>query len=93
MSYSLSYQRQTVEHIAALYDKGDLQQRDRAVSLRQTAVVLAWLERRQELMRAIDRLERERPDLVDLFREFPGAQIADVRPMFPSFNNGSGADD
>jgi hypothetical protein len=43
-------------------------------------------------LRALDRLERERPDLVDLFREFPGAEIADVRAMYPSFNNGSGVE-
>jgi hypothetical protein len=30
-------------------------------------------------MKALDRLERERPELVDLFEAFPGSQIADVR--------------
>ena len=90
--YSIAFQRQVVEHQAALAEKGPNFGSGQAESLRQTALILAWLERRQELMKALDRLERERPDLVDLFREFPGAEIADVRAMYPMFNNGSGVE-
>ncbi len=79
MEFSLSFQRQVVEHMAALIEKDQEHGRARFESLRQTALVLGWLERRSELMKALDRLERERPDLVDLFAAFPGATIADVR--------------
>jgi hypothetical protein len=41
--------------------------------------VLAWLERRSELMKALDRLERDRPELVELLNAFPGSEIVDVR--------------
>ena len=91
MKYSIAQQRQAIEHLAYLGDSGD---NDSIIAAaKQGCIVLAWLERRSELMKALDRLERERPDLVDLFREFPGSQIADVRPMFPAYHNGSGADD
>ena len=87
MKYSLAQQRQAVEHLLALFMEADSTITGAA---RQAVLTLAWLERRAELMRALDRLERERPDLVDLFREFPGAEIADVRDMY---FNGSGAHD
>jgi hypothetical protein len=90
MKYSIAQQRQAVEHLIALTHE------DVSTSVvqaaQQGALTLAWLERRAELMRALDRLERERPDLVDLFREFPGAEIADVRSMFPAYSNGSGVE-
>jgi hypothetical protein len=89
--YSLRMQIGAVEHmIAAAESAGITTAREAA---RQAVLTLTWLERRAELIKALDRLERERPDLVDLFREFPGAQIADVRPMFPAYQNGSGVDD
>jgi hypothetical protein len=90
LKYSIAQQRQAIEHLIAL-QKDDTPMSVASMA-KQGALTLAWLERRQELMRALDRLERERPDLVDLFREFPGTEIADVRPMFPAFNNGSGAE-
>jgi hypothetical protein len=89
MKYSLAQQRQAVEHLLALFMQADSTITGAA---RQAVLTLAWLERRAELMRALDRLERERPDLVDLFRAFPGAEIADVRAMYPMFNNGSGVE-
>jgi len=90
LKYSIARQRQAIEHLIARAGKEQIDLHEPA---RQGALVLAWLERRQELMKALDRLERERPDLVDLLQKFPGAQIADVRPIYPAFNNGSGADD
>jgi hypothetical protein len=86
---SLAVQRACVEHLIALHPKEASSILDGA---RQAALTLAWLERHQELMRALDRLQRERPDLADLFRAFPGAEIADVRSMYPMFKNGSGAE-
>jgi hypothetical protein len=88
MKYSINQARQAIEHVTHAYaDEGTIVE-----AAREGVRILAWLERRQELMKALDRLERERPDLVDLFREFPGAQITDVRPMFPAYNNGSGVE-
>lgn len=88
---SIAMARQSIEHLIALcetHSDGSMQ----AIcnQAKHGAVVLAWLERRQELMRALDRLERERPDLVDLLNAFPGAQIADVRD---TYSNGSGVID
>ena len=88
--YSIAQQRQAVEHLIALH--GNEEPTTVISAAKQLVITAAWLERRAELMRALDRLERERPDLVDLFREFPGSQITDVRSMFPAFNNGSGAE-
>jgi hypothetical protein len=88
MKYSITQARQAIEHVTQAYaDEGTIVE-----AAREGVRILAWLERRQELMRALDRLERERPDLVDLLNAFPGAQIADVRPMFPAYNNGSGVE-
>ena len=88
---SLSFQRQCIEHLIALAatqaSEGVLE------GARHGVLALAWVERRQELLRALDRLERERPDLAELFQAFPGAEIVDVRPLFEGFYNGSGHDD
>jgi chloramphenicol 3-O-phosphotransferase len=92
MKYSLAQQRQAVEHLLALHNAAGRLDSTVIAAARQAVLTIAWLERHQELMRALDRLQRERPDLADLFREFPGAQIADVRPMFPDFNNGAGVE-
>jgi hypothetical protein len=84
--YSITQARQAIEHVTAAYaDEGTVVE-----AAREGARILAWLERRAELVKAVDALERQRPDLVDLFREFPGAEIADVRAMYPQFNNGAG---
>jgi hypothetical protein len=90
MKYSIAQQRQAVEHLIALHR--DDTPMTVVAAAKQLVLFAAWLERRAELLRALDRLERERPDLVDLFREFPGSQIADVRSMFPDFSNGSGVE-
>ena len=88
MKYSITQQRQALEHLIALNTYNETV----TLAATQGVLTLAWLERRAELMKALDRLERQRPDLVDLFREFPGAEIADVRAMYPMFNNGSGVE-
>lgn len=86
MTVSIAQARQALEHVTAAYaDEGRVVE-----AAREGIRILAWLERRAELVKAVDALERQRPDLVDLFKEFPGAEIADVRSMYPSFNNGSG---
>jgi hypothetical protein len=85
MTYSIAQARQAIEHlIAGYHDQGGNSILDAA---KQGCTILAWLERRQELVKAVERLYRERPDLVELFRTWPEAQIVDVRDMFL---NGSG---
>lgn len=77
---SIPLARQSIEHLIALHEiHSDGSMQTICANAKHGCVVLAWLERRQELMRALENLERQRPDLVDLFREFPGAQILDVR--------------
>ena len=42
-------------------------------------LTLAWLERKENLVREIVRLEREAPDVARALVEWPGLQIAGVR--------------
>jgi hypothetical protein len=90
---SPAYQRQCVEHLLAYVES---QASDMSATVRegcrQAVLSLAWIERRQELLRALDHLERQRPDLVDLFRVFPEATISDVREKHDNFCNGSGCE-
>lgn len=79
--YSLAQQRQSVEHVLAQTGR-DEPDDSIADAVRQACLTLAWLERRAELIRALDRLERERPELVDLFQAFPDTTIADVRNRY-----------
>ena len=80
MKYSIAQSRQAVEHLIAMAESNKwLYPGSILDGAKQAALTLSWLERRAELMKALDRLERERPDLVDLFEAFPGSQIADVR--------------
>lgn len=80
INYSISYQRQAIEHLIALREKDDTREVSSICdAAKQACITLAWLERRKELVRALDRLERERPDLAELFEAFPGSEIADVR--------------
>lgn len=87
-SSTLTFQRQCIEHLIARAQTQASE--DVLEGARQAVRALAWVERRQELMKALDRLERERPDLVELFRVWPEARIVDVRD---TYNNGSGIDD
>jgi hypothetical protein len=80
---SLSIARQSIEHLIALHEiYSDGSMRTICANAKHGCVVLAWLERREELMRALDNLERQRPDLVDLLTAFPGSQIVDVRDTY-----------
>jgi hypothetical protein len=84
-------QRMCVEHLLA-FAESQASEMSATVreGCRQAVLSLAWIERRAELIKALDRLERERPDLADVFRAWPDAQIVDVRDMY---FNGSGVDD
>ncbi len=81
MTYSIAQSRQALEHALTDYERNFGEHKTIIAAARAGILRLAWLERRAELLRALDRLERERPDLADLFEAFPGAQIADVRGM------------
>jgi len=88
---SITLARKSIEHLIALHEiHSDGSMQSVCANAKHGVLILAWLERRQELMKALDRLERERPDLIDLLNAFPGAQIADVRD---TYHNGSGIDD
>lgn len=88
---SIALARQSIEHLIALCEThSDGSMKSICEQAKHGAVVLAWLERRQDLFKAVERLDRQRPDLADLFRVFPGAEISDVRD---TYSNGSGAID
>jgi len=89
MTTSIALARQSIEHLIALYER-DGPMKNICDQAKHGALVLAWMERRQDLMKAVEHLDRQRPDLADLFRAFPGAEIVDVRD---TFHNGSGATD
>lgn len=73
---SLAMARQCVEHLIALHGRGD----DTIVEgAKHAARTLAWLERRAELVKAIDALDKAAPELARLLLDAPGTQIADVR--------------
>lgn len=40
---------------------------------------MAWIERRQELVRALHKLQQDAPEMAKLFEEFPGSEIKEVR--------------
>lgn len=77
-SYSIAQARQAVEHLIALSanDAGATV----IDAAKYGAVVLAWLESRSQLVKAIEDLDRRAPELAALLLDFPGAKIADVRP-------------
>lgn len=77
---SLSFQRQSLEHLIALCpDAGDTI----LEGAKQAALTIGWIERHDEILRILDKLRRERPELfrtmVDLAATFPGAAISDIR--------------
>lgn len=74
---SLSMARQSVEHLIAQVGKDASPTVIEAA--KHAATVIGWLERHQELMRAVDELHRRAPYLAQMFREFPGAKIENVR--------------
>lgn len=71
--YSITQSRMAIEHLIAL------QTEEPAGSVLDAAkhgcVVLAFLEKRQELMKALVELDRRAPALAMLLQEFPGAKI------------------
>ncbi|MGL5736679.1 MAG: hypothetical protein ACRCYS_17585 [Beijerinckiaceae bacterium] len=82
---SLSMQRQCVEHLIALCDNSA----DATVieGAKQAALTIGWIERRGELLRMLETLRQERPELYvamnDIATTFPGVKISDVRGYEP----------
>lgn len=53
-----------------------------APHLKQAALTLAWIERKAELVKAVDMLDREQPALAEVLAHFPGTKIAALPKMF-----------
>lgn len=77
---SLTFQRSCIEHLIALHSK-DVENTI-IQGAKQAALTIGWLERQAELLRMLDTLRKERPDLFAIMSEcaaqFPGSKIADV---------------
>ena len=89
MNISLSFQRQSIEHLIPACEKTDPQL---VPALKAAALTIGWIERRAELIREIDRLEREAPELAEILRTLPGTRIVDINepkmiPIPPEYRN------
>lgn len=77
---SLSFQRQSIDHLIALCPNESDTIIDGA---RQAALTIGWLERQGELLRMLDELRRQRPELFlvmnSIASEFPGARIEKIK--------------
>ncbi len=76
MTTSLALQRGAIEHLIALHD-------DDASTIIAAAKdgvrTLAWIERRQDLIRAIADLDRRAPAMAEILLAFPEARIVGIR--------------
>lgn len=77
---SLSFQRMCIEHLIALHSDQDDTIIDGA---KQAALTVGWIERREELIKMLEKLRTDNAELYNTFvflsRAFPGATIADIR--------------
>jgi hypothetical protein len=71
---TITEQRQAVEELLDFTEPGDGR-----IAVEQAILTLAWLERRAELVKEIERLDREVPALAVLLKAFPDAKIEAVR--------------
>lgn len=78
---SLNMQRQHTEHCLAALESLDPTGLYRAniAGARKLCITAAWLERREELIREVARLDNAAPELAALLKAIPELQIADVR--------------
>lgn len=76
---SLIEQRQAVESLinCALLD--EMPAPMDVENAKQAVLTLLWLERRAELVKDVERLDREAPSIAHVLREFPCASIEEVR--------------
>jgi hypothetical protein len=75
--HSLAMRRQAIEHLIALYRK----ECDDLVleAAEDAADFLRWAAKRETLLRDLDELERKRPEIIAVLKEFPGSDITDIR--------------
>jgi hypothetical protein len=80
---SLSMQRQSIEHLlSVLESQGKKSKSDRWLQMIETARygcrTLAWIERREDLVRKINALHEAEPALAAILANFPDATLRDV---------------
>jgi len=75
---TLTEQREAAEALINLGIDNDMRPRD-IEPAKAAVLTLAWLERKENLVRELVRLEREAPDVARALVEWPGLQIAGVR--------------
>lgn len=79
---SLAFMRQCVEHLIALHSDEDDTILDGA---KQAALTIGWIERREDLIKMLETLRTDDPQLYDLFvhltSSFPGVQLSAVRDI------------
>lgn len=75
---SLTAQREAVETLICLAEDNDVRA-GTVDDAKQAALTLAWLERKEALVRELVRIEREAPELARALVEWPGLKIAGVR--------------
>jgi len=77
---SLTQQREAVEALINLAIDNDNDARPNTIEdAKQAVLTLAWLERKESLVRELARIEREAPEIARALVEWPGLQIAGVR--------------
>lgn len=76
---SLAQQRQAIEHCLALLESQRNVSPGILAAARQGCLTLAWLEKRQHLVKAIASLDEQAPQLAALCEAFPGIRLAEVR--------------
>lgn len=78
MSTSLAMQRQSIEHCLAHLERADSGLSDVIAKAREGVRTLAWLEKRQVLIKKIVALDRDEPALAALLVALPEAEIVRV---------------
>ena len=76
---SIAKQRQAIEHCLAMLETYDRIAPEILAPARDGCRTLAWIEKRQHLVKAIHALDQDAPAVAALFETFPGATIAAVR--------------
>jgi hypothetical protein len=85
---SLSMQRQSIEHLlSVLESQGKRTKSDRWQQMIETARygcrTLAWIERREDLIRKLVALEEAEPTLAEILRVFPHATLREFTECQP----------
>ncbi len=74
----LSAQAASLRHILPLAQTEEIR-----ACVEQALQTIEWLQRREELIKMVDKIRKDRPELYDalvyISRAFPGASIEDIR--------------